>query len=135
MTNIREARSFGFFLLSVLVLFSSIIYMTQATTIGGSITVDSALTVGGAATLNGNSTFGDASTDVNLFTGTLEASTTELFTNGFQSYARIILDDPGPTFSGESSRKSVKADAIFSSFTGGYGGGVMGNAVSGTLGA
>ncbi|OGF85465.1 hypothetical protein A2Z63_01770 [Candidatus Giovannonibacteria bacterium RIFCSPLOWO2_02_44_8] len=133
MTNIRarKSRSFGFFLLSVLVLFSSIIYMTQATTIGGSITVDSALTVGGATTLNGNSTLGDAATDVNLFTGTLQASTTALFTSGLTSYDRIIL---GLTFSGASSRQSVEADATFSSFTGGYGAAVMGHAM-GTVGS
>src|SRR3989338_8071480 len=100
MTNIRarKSRSFGFFLLSVFVLFLSIIYMTQATTIGGSITVDSALTVGGATTLNGNTTLGNEATDVNLFTGTLQASTTALFTSGLQSYGIIIIDNPGPTF-------------------------------------
>ena len=48
---------------------------------------------------------------------------------------RLIIDSPGPTFSGSSSRQTVQADAIFSSFTGGYGAAVMGNAVSGTIGA
>src|SRR3990167_8982540 len=48
---------------------------------------------------------------------------------------RLIIDSPGPTFSGSSSRQTVQADAIFSGFTGGYGAGVMGNAVSGTIGA
>lgn len=97
MTNVREVRVFGFFLLSVLVLFLSIIYMTYATTIGSSVTVDSALTVGGATTLNGSSTFGDAATDVNLFTGTLQASTTALFTSGFTTYGNWSINKSSET--------------------------------------
>lgn len=48
---------------------------------------------------------------------------------------RLVIDSPGPTFTGSSSRQTVQADAIFSSFAGTYGAGVMGNAVSGTIGA
>ncbi|OGF83306.1 hypothetical protein A3B18_01505 [Candidatus Giovannonibacteria bacterium RIFCSPLOWO2_01_FULL_46_13] len=76
MTNVNEARSLGFFLLSVLVLFLSIIYITQATSIGDSVTVTGALTVSGATTLNGNGTLGDTATDVFNFVGILQASST-----------------------------------------------------------
>lgn len=88
MTNVREARSFGFFLLSVLALFLSIIYITNATSIGANISADGTLSVGstltvtgastftGAVTLNGAGTFGDAASDNFLFTGGLMASST-----------------------------------------------------------
>jgi len=46
---------------------------------------------------------------------------------------RLIIDDPGPTFSGASSRQTVQADANFNLYTGSsYGAAVMGNAL-GTL--
>lgn len=76
---------------------SGIVY--AATTIGTNVTVDGtltqtgaatfsgAVTVSGAGTFNGNNVFGDASTDTNLFTGTLQASTTALFTTGLTSYS------------------------------------------------
>ncbi|KKW27721.1 MAG: hypothetical protein UY71_C0038G0004, partial [Parcubacteria group bacterium GW2011_GWB1_52_7] len=109
----------------------AITFSVFATSIGTNVSVDGTLTTSGAATFNGNTTFGNAATDVNLFTGTLQASTTALFTSGLTSYDRIIL---GLTFSGASSRQSVEADATFSSFTGGYGAAVMGHAM-GTVGS
>ena len=46
---------------------------------------------------------------------------------------RLIIDDPGPTFNGTSSRQTIQADANFNLYTGSsYGAGVMGNAI-GTL--
>ncbi len=60
-----------------------------ASTISTNISTGGTLTVTGAASLNGASTFGDAATDVNLFTGTLQASTTALFTTGLIAYDPI----------------------------------------------
>ena len=91
----------------------------------------------GAITFLGEGDGSDEDLTINLDdtanTVTFSSSTgvTDLDFSGF----RFIIDSPGPTFSGASSRQTVQADAIFSSFTGGYGAGVMGNAVSGTIGA
>lgn len=75
---------------------SGIVY--AATTIGNNVSIDgtltqtgaatfsAAVTVSGAGTFNGSNVFGDAGTDTNLFTGTLQASTTALFTSGLTSY-------------------------------------------------
>ena len=52
----------------------------------GSISASSTLQSTGDLTTFGNATFGDAATDINLFTGTLQASTTALFSNGIVSY-------------------------------------------------
>ena len=44
---------------------------------------------------------------------------------------RLIIDNPGPTFSGTGSRQTVQADATFNAYTGSsYGAGVMGNVLS-----
>jgi hypothetical protein len=64
-----------------------------STTISTDISTGGTLTVNGATSLNGGSTFGDAATDVNLFTGTLQASTTALFTSGLTSYGTITLQN------------------------------------------
>ncbi len=70
--------------------------------VGGSVfatTVGNSVTVSGSLTLNGNGTFGDASTDINLFTGTLQASTTALFTGAVTTYGNVTLGDAaGDTF-------------------------------------
>ena len=57
-----------------------------ATTISTNLDTDGTLTVDGVSTFNGNSTFGDAATDVNLFTGTLQASTTAMFTGAITGF-------------------------------------------------
>jgi len=49
--------------------------------------------VGGTLTVDGNSTFGNAAADVNLFTGTVQASTTALFTNGVITYGNSTFGD------------------------------------------
>ncbi|MFH1822521.1 MAG: hypothetical protein ABH830_02355 [Patescibacteria group bacterium] len=54
--------------------------------VGATTTISTNITTGGTLTVSGNSTFGDAATDVNLFTGTLQASTTALFTSGATFY-------------------------------------------------
>ena len=56
-----------------------------ATSVGTNVSVDGTLTV------NGNSTFGDASTDINIFTGTLQASTTALF-DGNTTFGNAATD-------------------------------------------
>lgn len=76
---------------------SGIVY--AATTIGTNVTVDGTLTqtgaatFSGAATFNGSNVFGDASTDTNLFTGTVQASTTALFTTGLLTYGNSTFGD------------------------------------------
>lgn len=64
-----------------------------ATSVGTNVSVTGTLTTTGATTLNGSSTFGDASGDVNLFTGTLQASTTALFTGAATFYGNVTLGD------------------------------------------
>lgn len=69
----------SFFLVSLMVY--------SASTISTNISTDGTLTV------SGNSTFGDAAADINLFTGTLQASTTALFTSGFTTYAGSVFNE------------------------------------------
>ena len=64
-----------------------------ATSIGTNISVDGTLTVTGASTHNGNTTLGDAAGDINLFTGTLQASTTALFTGAVTTYGNTTIGD------------------------------------------
>ena len=64
-----------------------------ATSIGTDISVDGTLTVTGANTFNGNTTLGNAAGDINLFTGTLQASTTALFTGAVTTYGSVTLGD------------------------------------------
>src|SRR3989344_4301639 len=56
-------------------------------------TISTNITTGGSLTVSGASTFGDEATDVNLFTGTLQASTTSLFTSGLTSYGNSTFGD------------------------------------------
>ncbi len=60
-------------------------------------TISTNVSTDGTLTVNGNSTFGDASTDVNLFTGTLQASTTALFTSGFTTFGNWTVDQAATT--------------------------------------
>ncbi|MFH1426907.1 MAG: hypothetical protein ABIG60_00005 [Patescibacteria group bacterium] len=62
-----------------------------STTISSNITTGGTLTVSGATSLEGNVTLGNASTDVNLLTGTLQASTTALFTGEAIFYATTTI--------------------------------------------
>ena len=68
-----------------------------ASTIGANMLTTGTLQVDSTATFNGNSTFGNASTDVNLFKGTLQASTTALFSSGLTAYgsASTTLNEEG----------------------------------------
>ena len=85
--SFSEARSFAFFLLSIIVLFSALMLVAWATSVGNNISVTGTLTV------DSNSTFGDAAGDVNLFTGTLQASTTALFTGAITTYGNATFGD------------------------------------------
>ena len=67
--------------------------VTGTLTTDGASTLTGAATFSGAATFNGNVTLGNAATDVNLFTGTLQASTTALFTSGLTAYGDILLNN------------------------------------------
>lgn len=68
-----------------------------ATTVGNNVSVSGTLsssgnaTFSGTVTVDGNSTFGNAGTDVNLFTGTVQASTTALFTSGLTAYSDVSI--------------------------------------------
>ncbi|MBI2055032.1 MAG: hypothetical protein HYT39_02960 [Candidatus Sungbacteria bacterium] len=100
-----------------------------ATTVGTNVSVD------GTLTASGNSTFGDAATDINLFTGTLQASTTALFTSGLTAYAGVesaITRATGATgsfqnFAGDLTYQGAAGGASF------YHAGVMGNFLGDTL--
>ncbi len=72
---------------SLLCLLVFAFFTYAASTISTNISTDGTLTV------NGNSTFGDAATDVNLFTGTLQASTTALFTSGFTTFGASVFNE------------------------------------------
>lgn len=89
----RKNSPYSFVLALMLGVMLAVSVSVWATTVGNSVTVSGSLTV------NGNSTFGDASTDVNLFTGTLQASTTALFTGAITAYGNVTFGDAsGDTF-------------------------------------
>lgn len=78
----------------------AVLVLGAALAVGGSVfatTIGTNVTVTGALTVNGNSTLGDAAADVNLFTGTLQASTTALFTSGFTTYGNWTVDQSATT--------------------------------------
>lgn len=69
----------------------TIVFAYGSTTIDTNINTGGTLTVSGVSTLNGDVSLGNAATDVNLFTGTLQASTTALFTSGATMYNTLVL--------------------------------------------
>ena len=83
----RSNSPYSFILALMLGVTLAVSVSVWATTVGNSVTVSGGLTV------NGGSTLGDASTDVNLFTGTLQASTTALFTGAVTTYGDGTLGD------------------------------------------
>ena len=88
-TNFREwYLSIGAALLAVL-LIQGVVF--AATTISTNVSTDGNLTV------SGNTTLGDAATDRAIFTGTLQASTTALFTSGFTTYGNWTIDRSATT--------------------------------------
>ena len=74
---------------------SSFLFLAVATY--AATTISTSITTGGSLTVDGNSTFGNAATDVNLFTGTLQASTTALFTSGFTTYGDLTINKAATT--------------------------------------
>ncbi|MBI2024420.1 hypothetical protein HYT00_03480 [Candidatus Giovannonibacteria bacterium] len=104
MTNVSQTRSFTFFLLSVLALFLSVIFITQATTVGSNVDVSGNLTVAGTAAVTGNSTFtgsitgngsgtfGDAAADIYNFVAGLTASSTLGVTGTTFLYGNVHLN-------------------------------------------
>ncbi|OGF66207.1 hypothetical protein A3I27_00080 [Candidatus Giovannonibacteria bacterium RIFCSPLOWO2_02_FULL_43_11b] len=65
MNNVSENRNFGFFLLAVIAMFLSVLYTSQATTIGTNVSVSGTLASTGNATLSGTL----AVTGTSAFTG------------------------------------------------------------------
>lgn len=92
MTKFVQLRSFFVALLGIVLSFTFVVVVTYSAS-----TISTNISTGGTLTVNGNSTFGDAATDVNLFTGTLQASTTALFTSGFTTYGNWTIDQSGTT--------------------------------------
>jgi len=74
--------------LSVLLSVGLVALITQAAS-----TISTNITTAGNLTVSGDSTFGDAATDVNLFTGTLQATTTALFTAGLTTYGASVFNE------------------------------------------
>lgn len=68
------------------------VVLVAAVTYGAS-TISTNITTAGDLTVSGNSTFGNAATDVNLFTGTLQATTTALFTAGLTTYGASVFNE------------------------------------------
>ncbi|MBI2096866.1 MAG: hypothetical protein HYT40_01795 [Candidatus Sungbacteria bacterium] len=111
---------------------AGIIAAASALTVAFSVLATS---IGTNITVSGNSTFGDAATDVNLFTGTLQASTTALFTSGLTAYGAVesaITRATGAT----GSFQNFAGDLTYQGAAGGtsfYHAGVMGNFLGDTL--
>lgn len=92
-------------MVSLLAFFVTVGVVMATTTIGTNIATDGTLTVygvtsiGGALTATstfatqGNSTFGNEASDINLFTGMLQASTTAMFTATSTFYGDVVLGD------------------------------------------
>ncbi len=92
MIRLFKNRMFMSVFLSAITAFLFVFAVVQSsTTISTAISTGGTLTVSGATTLSGNVTLGDASTDINLFTGKLHASTTALFTSGATFYDTVTV--------------------------------------------
>ncbi len=102
---IQSRSAWEIMMVSLLAFFATVGAVMATTTIGtnivtnGAIYATSTLLVDGATTFNGNVTFGNASTDVNLFTGKLQASTTALFTGAVTLYNSTTTLADGTTLS------------------------------------
>ena len=127
--NIFSRGNLGYVVMLALGAGVAVAASVGATSIGTNISADGTLTV------NGNSTFGNAATDINLFTGTLQASTTALFTSGLTAYAAVesaITRATGAT----GSFQNFAGDLTYQGGAGGtsaYHAGVMGNFLGDTL--
>ena len=84
----NKGRSVASVFFSVLFSLLAVVLVAQAAT-----TISTNISTGGTLTVNGASTFGDAATDLNLSTGTPQASTTSLFTSGLSTYGNSIFGD------------------------------------------
>ncbi|MDD5032973.1 MAG: hypothetical protein PHC85_02580 [Candidatus Pacebacteria bacterium] len=96
----------------------------------GSTTISTDITTGGALTVSGNSTFGDAATDVNLFTGTLQASTTALFTSGLTTYGNSTFGDAATDVNLFTGTLQASTTALFTSGLTTYGNSTFGDAAT-----
>lgn len=102
-------------------------------TVSGAAYASSTLLVTGAVTTYGNGTFGDASSDVNLFTGTLQASTTALFTNGLTTYGGSTFGDASTDVNLFTGTLQASTTALFTSGFTNYGNLTMGNTSTTTV--
>lgn len=99
--------------------YAALIGGTVATTVGFSVfatSVGTNISVDGTLSVSGGSTFGDAAADINIFTGTLQASTTALFTSGATFYSTVTLQN-GETIA-NSTDGQINVDGNF--VVGGY---------------
>lgn len=100
-------------------------------TIGFSVfatTIGTNISSGGTLTINGNSTFGDAATDVNLFTGTLQASTTALFTGAVTTYGNATFGDAAGDINLFTGTLQASTTALFTNGLTTYGNSTFGDA-------
>lgn len=98
-----------------------------ATTIGNNVDVT------GTFTVNGNSTFGDTSSDVNLFTGTLQASTTVLFTGAVTTYGNSTFGDASTDVNLFTGTLQASTTALFTGAVTTYGNVTLGDAAGDTF--
>ena len=91
-SHIRTYRDIYLILFSIL----ASVLLIQGAAFAAS-TISTNISTDGTLTVNGNSTFGNAATDINLFTGTLQASTTALLTSGFTTFGNWTIDQAATT--------------------------------------
>jgi len=77
----------------LLSVFLSVVFVAVA--VNGATTISTNISTDGNLTVNGNSTFGNEAADVNLFTGTLQATTTALFSGVTRHYETLALYKSG----------------------------------------
>ncbi len=90
--------------------------------------------ISGTLTTTATLTIGDGGDKIDINSDTWDVTNGNISGKSLTLTDRLIIDNPGPTLIGAGSKQTVQADAIFDGFTGTYGAGVMGNAVSGTIG-
>ena len=104
--------------------------------VGGSVlatSIGTDISVSGALTVNGGSTFGDASGDINKFTGTLQASTTALFTAASTFYGDVTLGDAATDINLFTGTLQASTTALFTTGITTYGSDTLGDAAADAL--
>lgn len=96
-------------------------------------TISTNISTDGNLTVSGNSTFGDGATDVGLFTGTLQASTTALFTSGVTTYGDSTFGDTAGDVNLFTGTLQASTTALFTSGFTTYGNWVVDRAATTTV--